>query len=113
MLVDYAEDYTDAATVVPALSTAYQVGKGMVRRVVPAEDGPETAETERADAAADAETPEIDREAGPAQEPLDAEAPQAEPGEPGPEATPVAAPASRRPRPRRRMTFSFNDGEQS
>ncbi|MEM9630260.1 MAG: DUF3306 domain-containing protein [Pseudomonadota bacterium] len=29
-LVDYAEDYTDAATVVPDLQTVYKIGKGML-----------------------------------------------------------------------------------
>ncbi len=43
-LVDYAEDYTDAATVVPGLVTGYRVGKGMVAHV------------ERLAAAASAET---------------------------------------------------------
>lgn len=32
-LVEYGEDYTDAATVVENLQTAYQVGKGMMRHV--------------------------------------------------------------------------------
>ncbi|KGM87713.1 hypothetical protein rosmuc_02450 [Roseovarius mucosus DSM 17069] len=32
-LVDYAEDYTDAAMVVPDMKTAYQVGKGMLAHV--------------------------------------------------------------------------------
>lgn len=32
-LVDYAEDYTDAATVIPGMQTAYEVGKGMARHV--------------------------------------------------------------------------------
>lgn len=33
MLVDYGEDFTDAATVVENLQTAYQVGKGMLKHV--------------------------------------------------------------------------------
>lgn len=33
MLVDYGEDFTDSATVIPNLQTAYQVGKGMLRHV--------------------------------------------------------------------------------
>lgn len=32
-LIDYGEDYTDAATVTDKLSTAYQVGKGMTKHV--------------------------------------------------------------------------------
>ena len=53
MLVDYGEDFTDAATVVENLQTAYQVGKGFVDKVAelseedagsaeePAEESPE------------------------------------------------------------------------
>ena len=33
-LVDHGEDYTDAATVIPGMKTAYQVGKGMLQHVV-------------------------------------------------------------------------------
>ncbi|MFK8035015.1 MAG: DUF3306 domain-containing protein [Hyphomicrobiales bacterium] len=32
MLVDYGEDFTDAATVFPDMKTAYEVGKGIARR---------------------------------------------------------------------------------
>lgn len=41
-LVDYAEDYTDAATVVPDLQTVYKIGKGMLDRFTDEEgdDGP-------------------------------------------------------------------------
>ncbi len=41
-LNDYEQDFTDAATVVPNLKTAYRVGKGMLR------DEPEPAEQEAA-----------------------------------------------------------------
>lgn len=33
-LIDHGEDYTDAATVIPGMQTAYQVGKGMMRHVI-------------------------------------------------------------------------------
>lgn len=33
-LVDFGEDFTDAATVVPDLKTTYQVGKGLLQHVV-------------------------------------------------------------------------------
>ncbi len=33
MLVDYGDDFTDAAMVVPDMKTIYQVGKGIVRKV--------------------------------------------------------------------------------
>ncbi len=37
-LVDYGEDFTDAATVVENLQTSYQVGKGMLRHVLAADE---------------------------------------------------------------------------
>lgn len=40
-LVDYAEDYTDAATVVDNLQTVYKVGKGMLEQFAEAEDDAE------------------------------------------------------------------------
>lgn len=33
MLVDYGEDFTDSATVVENMQTAYQVGKGMLKHI--------------------------------------------------------------------------------
>jgi hypothetical protein len=33
-LVDYGDDFTDAAMVVPDMKTAYQVGRGMMRHVI-------------------------------------------------------------------------------
>lgn len=38
-LVDYGEDYTDAATVIENLQTAYQVGKGMLKHVLEKDEG--------------------------------------------------------------------------
>ena len=54
-LNDYDEDYTDAAMVVPGLKTAYQVGRGIVRKAL---DLPPEAEPEGAGqiAAADGKT---------------------------------------------------------
>ncbi|WP_421979589.1 DUF3306 domain-containing protein [Roseibium sp.] len=40
-LVDYAEDYTDAATVVDNLQTVYKIGKGMLEQFAEAEDDAE------------------------------------------------------------------------
>ena len=37
-LIDYGEDYTDAATVVENMQTAYQVGKGWLKDKIEAED---------------------------------------------------------------------------
>ena len=44
-LVDYGEDFTDAATVVENLQTAYQVGKGMLRHVMEGDEAEAEAET--------------------------------------------------------------------
>ncbi len=58
-LVDYGEDFTDSATVIENLQTAYQVGKGMLAHVeemarqAEARDAPEPVE----DAPEDAEDP--------------------------------------------------------
>lgn len=96
-LVDYGEDYTDAACVIENLQTAYQVGKGMVAHV----------EALAAKAEAEAEDSDIE---------VEAEEPQPEPEEidlPDPELVLVAeiepnAPeeAEAAPAPRR-MKFEF------
>ncbi len=54
-LVDYGEDFTDAATVIENMTTAYQVGKGMTTHVekMAAEAAAEQAEAEAAEAEAD------------------------------------------------------------
>jgi hypothetical protein len=71
MLVDYGEDFTDSATVVENLQTAYQVGKGMMAHVE--EMARQAAEKEAAEGAADdeidlAETPEEQVEENPAEQ---------------------------------------------
>ena len=61
-MVEYGEDYTDAATVIEGLKTAYTVGKGYAKEVVE----PEEAEAQEGDAEAqegDAEAQEGDAEA--------------------------------------------------
>ncbi|MEM9872939.1 MAG: DUF3306 domain-containing protein [Pseudomonadota bacterium] len=84
-LVDYGEDYTDAATVIENMQTVYQVGKGMLTAFL--EDEEETAEEE-------APTEEIEEEA-----PLIAAAEPAPLPEPDPE-----PPAM----PQRRMRFAVD-----
>lgn len=75
MLVDYGEDFTDAATVVENIQTAYQVGKGMLRHVeemarqaeaslaedtaAPVDAAQEPVETERVEVTEDTK-PEVD-----------------------------------------------------
>ncbi len=50
-LVDYGEDFTDAATVIENMQTVYQVGKGMIQKILEddedaAEEGVDLAEEE-------------------------------------------------------------------
>ena len=67
-MVEYGEDYTDAATVMEGMQTAYQVGQGYKKK---AHDTDEAAESEAPDAEA-AESETSDAEA--AEEAPDAEA---------------------------------------
>ncbi|MDP5219087.1 DUF3306 domain-containing protein [Ruegeria sp. 2205SS24-7] len=91
-LVDYGEDYTDAATVVENLQTAYQVGKGMLTAFV---EEPDEDEVEQ-DAVEDPPDEEIAEE-----EPAPLVA-QADPHPlPDPDPEPIAM-------PQRRMRFSFD-----
>ncbi|WP_299658169.1 DUF3306 domain-containing protein [uncultured Tateyamaria sp.] len=86
-LVDYGEDYTDAATVIENMQTVYQVGKGMVTAFL--EDEEDEAEEVPAEEIEDSEE----------EAPLIA---QAEPVPlPEPEPEPVAM-------PQRRMRFAFD-----
>ncbi|MDA7427884.1 DUF3306 domain-containing protein [Primorskyibacter aestuariivivens] len=108
-LVDYGGDFTDSATVVENMQTAYQVGKGMLKHV-----------EELARKAEEAANP-------PAPEPEDAEPEQAETAAPEPTAEEDPAPALQEQAPaetaqtqydfeeeeaaprRRRMRFHFDD----
>jgi hypothetical protein len=59
-LVDHGEDYTDAATVMPDMKTAYQVGQGMLQHVLALAEQAEAAQEpptrpEPADIASEAE----------------------------------------------------------
>lgn len=95
-LVEYGGDYTDAATVVENLQTAYQVGKGMLARF---EEIAEVAE----DLAEAVETPETD-----AVEPVDPPAPEPEPQVAFAEAPAADPEPDDRPAPPRRMRFTFD-----
>lgn len=101
-LVDYGEDYTDAATVVENLQTTYQVGKGMLTHVM------KMAEEAEARAAAEEAPEEELEEEVPAE---DLEMAEAEPevvSAPIPtfEETEIDEPAFLPPR---RMQFAFDD----
>lgn len=103
-LVDYAEDYTDAAMVVPDMKTAYQVGKGMLahvqemaRQAEALAKGPEEAETVAEAVVEEPDSAEVDAQAS--QEMAVAEV-EVE--------TNTAQDDTSLP-PRRRMRFQFDD----
>ncbi|MEL6464977.1 MAG: DUF3306 domain-containing protein [Pseudomonadota bacterium] len=85
-LVDYGEDYTDAATVIENMQTAYQVGKGMVTAFL--EDEEDEAEEVPAEESEDEE-----------------EAPLIAAAEPAPLPEPDPEPPAM---PQRRMRFAFD-----
>lgn len=97
-LIDYGDDYTDAATVIPGMQTAYQVGKGMMRHVIALA---EQAEAEAAAAAAneDEGEPEV----------IEAEVAEAAPEVAPYAVAPAVAKADEAPAtaPRRHMRFAF------
>ena len=105
-LVDYGEDYTDAALVMENLQSAYQVGKGMLKHLEAMAEAAEkaekavgeTAEDGNAAAAAEAE------EAG---EPAVTAAPEPLPAPPEAAAMEEAPIARAKPR----MRFAFADAE--
>lgn len=103
-LVDYAEDYTDAAMVVPDMKTAYQVGKGMLahvqemaRQAEALANGPEEAEAVAEAVVEEPDSAEVEAEAS--QEMAVAEV-EVE--------TNTAQDDTSLP-PRRRMRFQFDD----
>ena len=107
-LVDYGEDYTDAALVVENLQSAYQVGKGMLKHLEAMAEAAEEAERAVGEAAEDE-----DGAAG-------AEAQAEETGEPAATAEPEPLPApfeapamEETPiaRAKPRMRFAFADAE--
>lgn len=104
-LVDYGEDYTDAAMVVENLQTAYQVGKGMLSHIeaLAAKEAAKAA----AEAEAEAEDPDQVRDA----EEIDPEliAMAETPSEPIPDLTPEPGEGDFTAPRTRRMTFTFED----
>ena len=102
-LVDYGEDYTDAALVMENLQSAYQVGKGMLKHLEAMAEAAEKAEkavgetAEDEDGAAEAEAGESAVAAEPEPLPALSEAPAME-------EAPIA-------RAKPRMRFAFADAE--
>ena len=76
-LVEYGEDYTDAATVVENMQTVYQVGRGMLKKIEDLAGDPDTddapleppADPEEVDVAAADEPPETVTETPPDEAP--------------------------------------------
>ena len=108
-LVEYGEDYTDAATVVENMTTVYEVGKGMLGRFA---ESLEETEEKLADAAKDdseivENSPDQSREPVPETEEEAAEGPAA------PENIETFAHSDEMPQNpsrARRMQFQFRDG---
>lgn len=104
-LVDYGEDYTDAATVIENMQTVYQVGKGMFDKFAEAEpdesidETPDLAPDETQDA--DLAAREADANDAPAAPNPDRIAP------PVPQRAQEDTPVLQTPAPRR-MTFQFD-----
>lgn len=103
-LLDYGEDFTDAATVVENLQTVYRVGKGMVRDE-DLEPAVEEAEAEDAGEAAESEAGPVEETPEPEAEPETEIEAEPEPDrEPDPEPEILAEPPARR-----HMRFAFAD----
>ena len=51
-MVEYGEDYTDAATVIDGMQTAYQAGKGYLKKAISPEEANEAVETQTDDVGA-------------------------------------------------------------
>ena len=103
-LVDYGEDFTDAATIVENLQTAYRVGKGMLEHV---QAQAEAAEADAPPGAADGADETGERaEPGPSSAETGADMPEALSG-PTDEGREEGAAAE--PWPRRHMRFAFAD----
>ena len=51
-MVEYGEDYTDAATVIDGMQTAYQAGKGYLKKAISPEEADEALETQTDDVGA-------------------------------------------------------------
>ncbi len=108
-LVDYGEDYTDAALVVENLQTAYQVGKGMLKHLEALAEAAERAANPDSVAAESEEPAAAETEAAQTEEPAGAPA-AIESAADGPDLLPGRAePAVARAKPR--MRFAFAEAE--
>jgi hypothetical protein len=103
-LCDHNDDFSDAATVVPNMKTAYQVGKGMMKHVIALAEAAEAAEKKAAEplAVASADVPEPQEAPALTEPTIDAET-----TEEMTMAEASAAPEEDYVAPPRRMRFAF------
>ena len=83
-LIEYGEDFTDAATVIENLQTAYRVGEGMARHVAAMAEQAQATPEDEEDAANESETedsPDIEVDEKPDNLPREQIAPEIEKGE--------------------------------
>ena len=83
-LIEYGEDFTDAATVIENLQTAYRVGEGMARHVAAMAEQAQTAPEDEDGATNESETedsPNIEADEKPDNLPREQTAPEIEKGE--------------------------------
>ncbi len=106
-LIDYGEDFTDSATVIENLQTAYQVGQGMLKHIEAlAQDTPDEQDTPNPDMIAEPEPEDI---------PVAHTEPEPAPADPVEEIAaadpemPLPPEAEEFPRPCRRMQFHFEE----
>ena len=107
-LVDYGEDYTDAACVIENLQTAYQVGKGMLAHVEALATTEEPVDEEPTDTPEDPDLPDLPAE--PERATLAPQVEDAPASDAGDEVTPSGVGEEPAPLPApspRRMRFEF------
>ncbi|MEX0343639.1 MAG: DUF3306 domain-containing protein [Rhizobiaceae bacterium] len=111
-LIEYGEDYTDGATVVENLQTAYQVGKGMLKHIEALADVDDEAEIST-ETEGDSEYLAEDVEITPASAEADSiDDPEGEPPEQAGQPLEVNMVSEARAVPIRRMRFHFSGENQ-
>ena len=109
-LIDYGEDFTDAATVIENLQTAYRVGEGMARHVAAMAEQAQTTTEEEEGAANESETedsPDTDTDEKPDNLPREQIAPEIEKVEQNSQI--IAEEAERTGFKPRRMSYHFDE----
>ncbi len=110
-LIEYGEDFTDAATVIENLQTAYRVGEGMARHVTAMAEQSQAASEEEEGATNESETedsPEIEEDEKPDNLPRKQIAPEIEKGEQ--DSRIIVEEVERNGFKPRRMSYHFDEG---